>query len=235
MKKSLVEILIERSSDKDFQSNRSFKIEKNKSLQYFLIVDKNISAPASRSFILDKGASLNSYRLFLKSKEENDFNFNHEIKEGAKIDSRSLLIGLKKESFSLKASYNFSGPSSFGRIKTDALLSGQAKLLAEANVNVLAAAQKSDTRVDMSLILEGPGVRGEVIPGLNISANDVKAGHSAGTFRLKAEELFYLRSRGLGPKEIRRLFILSLANNFTTGLADKKVKEDIIKLIKKSL
>lgn len=235
MKKSLVEFIIEKSSDKNFQSNRSFKLEKNKSFQYLLIVDKNISAPASRSFVLEKGANLSSYRLFLKAKEGDNFNFNHEIKEGAKIDSRSLLIGLKKENFSLKADYNFSGPSSFGRIKTDALLSGQAKLLAVANVNVLKAAQKSDTRVDMSLILEGPGVRGEVVPGLNISANDVKAGHSAGTFRLKAEELFYLRSRGLSPEEIRALFILSLANNFTTGLADKKVKEDIIKLIKKSL
>lgn len=235
MKKSLPEILIEKSSDKNFQSNRSFKIGKNKSLEYLLIVDKNISDSASRLFVLEKGASLSSYRLFLKAKEEDNFHFNHEIKEGAKINSNSLLIGLKKENFSLKADYNFSGPFSFGRIKTDALLSGQAKLSALADVNVLAAAQKSDTRVDMSLILEGPEVKGEVVPGLNISANDVKAGHSAGTFRLKAEELFYLRSRGLSPEEIRRLFILSLANNFTTDLTDKKVKEDIIKLIKKSL
>jgi len=235
MKKSLVEILIERTSDKNFKLSRSFKVEKNKTLQYLLIVDKNISDPASRSFILDKGASLSSYRLFLKAKEGEFFNFSHEIKAGAKIASRSLIVGLKKENFSLKADYNFSGEKSFGRIKTEALLAGEAKLYSADNVNVLAAAQKSDTRVDHSLILEGPGVRGEVIPGLNISANDVKAGHSAGTFRLKAEELFYLRSRGLSPEEIRRLFILSLANNFTTGLVDKKVKEDIIKLIKKSL
>jgi len=235
MKKSLTEILIERTSDKNFKLNRSFKVEKNKTLEYLLIVDKNIFHSASRSFILETGAELNSHRLFLKVKEGEVFNFNHEIKTGAKIDSRSLLIGLKKENFSLKADYNFSGEKSFGRIKTEALLANQAKLFAEANVNVLKAAQKSDTRVDMSLILEGPGVRGEVIPGLNISANDVKASHSAGTFRLKAEELFYLRSRGLSPEEIRRLFILSLANNFTTGLSDKKIKEDIIKLIKKSL
>ncbi|MBN2854016.1 SufD family Fe-S cluster assembly protein [Patescibacteria group bacterium] len=235
MKKSLTEILIEKTSDKNFNLNRSFKVEKNKTLEYLLIVDKNISSSASRSFVLEAGAELNSYRLFLEAKKGEIFNFNHEIKAGAKIASRSLIVGLKKENFSLKADYNFAGEKSFGRIKTEALLANQAKLSALANVNVLAAAQKSDTRVDMSLILDGSGVRGEVIPGLNISANDVKAGHSAGTFRLKAEELFYLRSRGLSPEEIRRLFILSLVNNFTIGLSDKKIKEDIIKLIKKSL
>lgn len=231
----LENFIIEKTSDKNFKLNLSFKIEKNKSLQYLLIVDKNISSSASRSFVLEAGAELSSYQLFLKAQKENSFNFNHEIKERAKITSRSLVIGLKKEDFSLKADYNFSGPASFGRIKTEALLANQAKLFAEANVNVLATAQKSDTRVDMSLMLEGQGVRGEVIPGLNISANDVKAGHSAGTFKLKPEELFYLRSRGLSPEEIRRLFILSLAHNFTSGLEVEKIKTELIKIINKSL
>jgi len=69
MKKRLPEILIEKTSDKNFKLNRSFKVEKNKALQYLLIVDKNISGSSSRSFILETGAELYSYRLFLKAKE----------------------------------------------------------------------------------------------------------------------------------------------------------------------
>lgn len=233
--KTSSDFLIEKTSDKNFKLNNSFKISKDKNLEYVLIVDKDLSQEVKRSFVLENGANLNSYRLFLNSKEESKFKFEHEIKEGAKIDSRSLVIGLNEEKFSLKADYNFSGRNSFGRIQVNALLLKRAKLYSASDVNILPSAQKSDTRVDMTLRLEGKEAKGEVIPGLNIAANDVKAGHSAGTFRLKLEDLFYLRSRGLSLDKIRRLFVLALANNFVESLKNKNIKEELLKIIREKI
>ena len=101
----------------------------------------------------------------------------------------------------------------------------------DADLNVLATAQQSDTRVDMRLRLASKSARGQLIPGLNIAANDVRAGHSASTFQLSKEDLFYLRSRGLSPEAAQKLFALSLSRNFVKGLGDTELSAEILSLI----
>ena len=101
-------------------------------------------------------------------------------------------------------------------------------------MNVSPVAQKSDTRVDMRLYLEGKA-RGQVIPGLNIAANDVKAGHSASTFKLAPEDLFYLQSRGLSPADIKKMLSLSLAKNFIHGFPDEALSKEVLDLISVNL
>ena len=229
------DFVIERTSQKDFSKSLSFQIEQGAKVQYLLIVDAPYDLAVERYWNLAANSSLRSYRLFLKDKSHQVWNFKHEIGEKACLNSRSLLIGVKDEQFNLNSVYNFSGRSSYGRINIDSLLTGTSQLNCTADVNVLPSAQKSDTRVDMTLRLESDDAKGEMTPGLNISANDVKAGHSAGTFRLKEEDLFYLRSRGLSVLEIRRLFILSLANSFVAGIEDAKIKEEVLGLITNNL
>ncbi len=229
------DFLIERSSQKDFLNKRYFEVESGANVSYLMIVDFPIKDEVLRDWELKSYSKLKSYRLFMNDKSHKTWFFNHNIAEGAKIESRSLVLALKKEKVNLKAIYNFIGRASFGRINSEALIAGEAEVNFHSDVNVLKTAQQSDTRVDMTLRLENTQARGEMIPSLNISANDVKAGHSAGTFRLKDEDLFYLRSRGLSQEQIRHLFINSLANNFVLALNDNELKEEIITLINNSL
>ena len=229
------EFFIERASQQDFLFEKNFLLESGVKANYLLIVDKEIDEPMSRDWILNDHSQLKSYRLFLKGRNSHKLAFRHNINEAARIDSRSLVLAINEEKLNLESIYNFSGYSSFGRVKVDALLAGKAELKFHSDINVLPSAQKSDTRVDMTLKLENDGVRGEIIPGLNIAANDVKAGHSAGTFRLKTEDLFYLRSRGLNKVEIRDLFVSYLSKSFVAGIKDNKLKEELIQLIYNSL
>jgi Fe-S cluster assembly protein SufD len=83
----------------------------------------------------------------------------------------------------------------------------------------------------MRLRLIGPESRGQLLPGLNIAANDVKAGHSASTFQLSAEDMFYLRSRGLSLDNIQKLFALAMGNKFVTDLSDDNLKTELLNLI----
>lgn len=229
------DFIIERTSQKDLSQQLHFYVEKGINIKYLLIVDEPYDSEMFRGWNLKDGSSLQSYRLFLKNIDNKIYNFQHEIAKQARLNSRSLFIGTSNEKFNLKSVYNFLGLASFGRVNIDAFLTGEAQLNCSADINVLPKAQKSDTRVDMTLRLESDGAEGEIIPGLNIAANDVKAGHSAGTFRLKAEDLFYLRSRGLSVLQIRRLFILSLANSFVAGIEDLKIKEEVLTLITNNL
>lgn len=242
MKKNIIKkeiltdtLVLEKSSAKKFISNRSFSVKANSRANYILVADSSFLNDVNLSFILEKNSSLNIYYLFLSSTADNIWNFKHQIKEGAKINSRFLVLGAKKQNFPIQADFNFSDQKSFGRINLDSLLMDQSVLNSTFNVNVLPLAQKSDTRVDMILRLEGEEAKGSVTPGLNISANDVKAGHSAGTFKLKPEESFYLNSRGLNKKQIRQLFIMNLSDKFTKDIYDKKIVKEIKALIKSNL
>ena len=225
------DFIIERTSQKDFAQTLAFQIEAEAKVSYLLIVDEAFDLAVRRQWDLQNNSSLDSRRLFLQDKAHQTWSFQHEIGSKAVLNSRSLLIGMTDEQFNLSSVYNFSGQASFGRVNIDSLLTAKAQLNCVADVNVLPTAQQSDTRVDMTLRLESDEAKGEMTPGLNIAANDVKAGHSAGTFRLKDEDLFYLRSRGLSTQQIRNLFILSLAQSFAADLKDVKLKEELLALI----
>ncbi|MDD2680971.1 MAG: SufD family Fe-S cluster assembly protein [Patescibacteria group bacterium] len=224
------ELLIIENDVSNIPAEREIQIAAGMKAQYVLVLPKLIDIKKIiRRFDIQEGASLNAYYLFLDQNDEVELV--HNLAERAQITSRSLYIGEKEEKLKVKADYNFNERSSSGRVLVDGLLNDKSQLSYIASLNVLNKAQQSDTRVDMRLRLIGPESRGQLVPVLNIAANDVKAGHSASTFQLSAEDMFYLRSRGLAPEDIQKLFALSMAKKFVTDLSDDGLKEELIHLI----
>ena len=227
-------LLVERWSQSSALAERNFLVAPKAEINYLLIIDKESNLEIiNRSWSIGAEAKVNLYYLFLQP-VHGEFRLNHDIAKSANLRSHSLVLGKGNDDWQIRADYNFQDMSSFGRVKVEASLREQAKLRYEANMNVLAAAQKSDTRVDMRLYLENEA-RGQVIPGLNIAANDVKAGHSASTFQLAAEDLFYLRSRGLSLADIKKMLSLSLAKNFIQGFPDEALSTEVLTLISENL
>jgi len=213
---------------------RIFTLAPNMKAQYILILPNLGSIESfSRQWHIGEGASLDVYYLFLDYTHE--VKLSHDLATRAQINSHSLYLGRNQEQLKVQADYNFNDEASGGRVAVDALLNDQAKLRYGADINVMKKAQRSDTRVDMRLRLMGKDSRGQLVPGLNIAANDVKAGHSASTFQLSAEDMFYLRSRGLSPDEIQKLFALSMANKFVSDLSDDDLKKELLNIISSRL
>jgi len=224
------ESLIVENDINNMPAEREFKIEAGVKAQYLLVLPQLIDVKKIvRRFNIENDAVLDIYYLFLDQNEQVELV--HNLAERAQIHSHSLYIGQQEEILKVIADYNFNEYASGGRVLVDALLNNKAQFNCAANLNVLNAAQKSDTRVDMSLGLIGRESRGQLLPGLNIAANDVKAGHSASTFQLSAEDMFYLRSRGLNPGDIQKLFALSMGNKFVAALSDETLKKELLNLI----
>lgn len=223
--------------EKDFANmpaERVFTLAPNMKAQYILMLPDLASVEKfSRQWNVGGGAHLDVYYLFLDY--SNAVELNHNLDARAQINSHSLYIGHNDEQLKVRASYNFNDEASGGRVYVDALLDDKAQLRYDADINVMKKAQRSDTRVDMHLRLMSKDSRGQLIPGLNIAANDVKAGHSASTFQLSAEDMFYLRSRGLSPDEIQKLFALSMANKFVSDLSDNNLKQELLNIISSRL
>lgn len=197
---------------KDLKTNKQLIIKSKTEAFYILIIDGDVDA--KQEIIIESGATLYAYYLFLNNTSSLDIL--HTINQDAKIISRSLV--LSESELKVKAEYNFVGAASSGEIKADAVLSGAANLKYEAILRVKQSAQQSDTRVDLRLYLNSPTAHGQLIPQLEVAANDVKAGHSAGTFKLSSDDLFYLQSRGLSAAQIIVLQLKSLSNIFVQGL-----------------
>jgi Fe-S cluster assembly protein SufD len=92
------------------------------------------------------------------------------------------------------------------------ILDGQATGVFNGKVLVRPEAQKSDAgQTNKNLLLSGSAVI-NTKPQLEIFADDVKCSHGATIGRLDDDALFFLRSRGIGRDEARRLLIHAFAS-----------------------
>ena len=62
-------------------------------------------------------------------------------------------------------------------------------------------------------------------PQLEIYIDDLEASHGSTTGQLDPQALFYLRSRGIGEEEAKKMLILAFANTLIDRIEDKVLRE----------
>ena len=72
-------------------------------------------------------------------------------------------------------------------------------------------------------------------PQLEIFADDVKCSHGATTGQLDHEALFYLRSRGIGELESRKLLLHAFANDVLERIKIDKLRGILLSKIEQRL
>jgi Fe-S cluster assembly protein SufD len=88
-------------------------------------------------------------------------------------------------------------------------------------IKVDPGAQQTDAFQECRNLLLSKRAHADAIPGLEILANDVRCTHAAAIAQIDPEQLFYLRSRGLGEGPSKRLviegFMAELVERFEQG------------------
>lgn len=79
-------------------------------------------------------------------------------------------------------------------------------------------------------LLLGDGCHAQSLPQLEIYADDVKCSHGATFSKIDPEALFYLRSRGIGLPEARRLQVMAFALDVLEGAPQDIVDEVLARL-----
>ena len=91
----------------------------------------------------------------------------------------------------------------------------------KGNIIVDPGAQKTDAFQESRNLLISKRAHADAIPGLEIQANDVRCTHAAAVAQVDPEQLFYLRSHGLGEEIAKRLviegFLAALVERFEQG------------------
>jgi Fe-S cluster assembly protein SufD len=105
------------------------------------------------------------------------------------------------------------------------LLGGAARAVFQGRILVREDAQKTDAFQSNRNLLLSEDALVFTRPQLEIHANDVKCTHGATVGRLDAEALFYLRSRGMGPEEARRVLIRAFTGEVLERIPLEEVRE----------
>lgn len=202
-------------------------IGKHCRVQYVWLMTNAGTDPVKRLIQVGDNSRLEAWQLYNSVSGANLVIENH-LGERVAFDNKVLFYQAGEAKLSIKDDYCFNQLGAYGRFDIQGFATNQARIEYFSDLQIKPEAQKTDSRIDMKLHLLSPEARGSLLPGLQIDANDVKAGHSAITFKLAPEDLFYLASRGLDLERIKELVMQSAVKHFVTGLLDEELKNKII-------
>ncbi|PIS02216.1 MAG: Fe-S cluster assembly protein SufD [Chlamydiae bacterium CG10_big_fil_rev_8_21_14_0_10_42_34] len=136
--------------------------------------------------------------------------------ENAQTELYGLACLEKSAESHIHANVEHAAPHTYSRQHFKSVLKDKSKFSFEGKIHVKPIAQKTQAyQLNNNLVLSDEAST-NAKPNLEIFADDVKASHGATVGRLNEEELFYLRSRGLGLEQARQWLI----NGFCKEILD---------------
>lgn len=162
--------------------------------------------------------------------EETQLNFNINLEgRGAKLKLLMLLLGRDWNKLDLKVNIFHQTPDTESKVMVKGVLNDSAFVNFDGLVKIEKGAKNTDTWLGAHILLLSDKARGRAVPSLEISENDIMAGHAATVGRVNDLELFYLQSRGISEKDAKSLivhgFLNSIIKDFPSHLSYKARKE----------
>ncbi len=123
----------------------------------------------------------------------------------AHLSGAQLLRGVQHADFTSVVSHD--APSCTSRQTVKNVLTDRARGVFQARIEVARGAQKTDGYQMNQALLLSPDAEIDSKPELEIFADDVKCSHGATVGELDADQMFYLRSRGVPEAEARAILV----------------------------
>ena len=123
----------------------------------------------------------------------------------AALNAAQVLRGIQHADFTTIVAHD--APHGTSRQTVKNVLDGHARGVFQGRIEVARAAQKTDGYQMNQALLLSPDAEIDSKPQLEIFADDVKCSHGATVGELDADQLFYLRSRGVPQEEARGLLV----------------------------
>ncbi len=123
----------------------------------------------------------------------------------AHLNGVQLLAGTQHADFS--SIVRHAAPHCTSRQTVKNVLNGRSRGVFQGRIEVARHAQKTDGYQMNQALLLSPDAEIDSKPELEIFADDVKCSHGATVGELDAEQLFYLRSRGVPENEARAMLV----------------------------
>jgi Fe-S cluster assembly protein SufD len=127
--------------------------------------------------------------------------------EGSSARVTGAYAGAGRQHLDFDTTQEHAGEHTFSDLAFRGVLAGRATSVWRGMIRVDPGAQHTDAfQENRNLLLSGRA-HADAIPGLEIEADDVRCTHAAAVAQVDAEQLYYLRTRGLDEDDAKRLII----------------------------
>jgi len=140
----------------------------------------------------------------------------------AHLNAAQLLAGSQHGDFTSVVSHSAPGCTSRQTVKN--VLAGRSRGVFQGRIEVARHAQKTDGYQMNQALLLSPDAEIDAKPELEIFADDVKCSHGATVGELEADQLFYLRSRGIGDAEARSILVRAFLAEALDAVANDTIR-----------
>jgi Fe-S cluster assembly protein SufD len=147
----------------------------------------------------------------------------------AGIRGASLLNGRQHVDTTLVADHATGGCQSREVFK--AVLDDESRSVFQGKIIVRQHAQKTDAKMMSRALLLSENAEADNKPELEIFADDVQCGHGATAGALDEDLLFYLRARGIPPKEAEALLIQAFIGEAVEGIEHAGLREALMEAV----
>lgn len=123
------------------------------------------------------------------------------------------------------------GVSTTATIQWKSAVADSAYVVFDGMINIEHGAQGTNSDLRDHVLHLSAKARSDSIPGLEIDANEVKAGHGSTSGQIDEEQLFYLRSRGFSLEQATRTIVLGFFASIVEQITVESVQETVLELI----
>ena len=142
---------------------------------------------------------------------------------GSSAKVTGAYAGLGDQHLDYDTTQEHAAPDTVSDLAFRGVLSGSATSVWRGMIRVDKPAQHTDAFQESRNLLLSDRAHADAIPGLEIEADDVRCTHAAAVAQVDAEQLYYLRSRGLREAEAKRLVI----DGFLQELVERTIEGPI--------
>jgi Fe-S cluster assembly protein SufD len=127
--------------------------------------------------------------------------------EGSSAKVTGAYAGAGRQHLDFDTTQEHAGEHTFSDLAFRGVLTGRATSVWRGMIKVDPGAQHTDAFQENRNLLLSSRAHADAIPGLEIEADDVRCTHAAAVAQIDPEQLYYLRARGLGESDAKRLII----------------------------
>lgn len=190
---------------------------------------------ADKKYFVDDGER-KAFLIFLTGKKDYSGDVKVIIKgKDADVQILGVIIGAGKQKINLYTLQEHEKERSISDLFIKSVLFEEARLNYQGLIKIDKYAQHSNAYQKNQNILMSKTAWADSRPYLEILANDVRCTHGATVGRLDENQLYYLKTRGLGQDSAKKLLLNGFFQEIFDRISDNQLVDQLVNQTKKSL
>ena len=192
---------------------------------------ENVRALQMNTTTVDHDASAMSLNLNLGGRYSRFESLSRLIGEGGRSDLLAVSVATGEQEFDARTLQDHVSPNTASDLLYKNALGGRARCTFGGLIRVEPHAHFTDAYQKVRNLLLSDDSEANSMPGLEILADNVRCTHGATSGQINADEMFYLRSRGITPAVARHLLVKGFLNEVIERLQQPPIANHLRELI----